>query len=330
MGSNLSSTQKKDKEDLECDYEKCTRLYKRLESASAVADWEAVGTFLDTGTWPDRLWADKVGPQEQSMTWVTLVDPKDESVLLWSRLPLHIAIARGAPFSVIYRLVEMSPESIKCVDDKGVLPIHLALSNGSSNEVVDYLLLQFPESVHVQDRDGLTPTDKILDLLFSKGKNKVSNRKKASKDRGKEKKRDEEATSQVGEHREGSGIRGPANTVFETHDDELTDIRRQLGNECRPKPERARERRPKPEQLIDRRSPPEALRSTPSFETLKTILRRETVPVPESIVPVPPTSRPSKYEVGGKPQWARKIRKKKEISRQTRPVISTHRTLIRD
>ena len=143
---------------LECNYEiNCTTLYKKIEDASAMTDWEAIIQFLDTGYWPGFPSAERVGPKRQAMTWVTSFGSFKENHVRYSQLPLHLAIVCGAPFSVLGRLIDLYPDAVCCTDDEGMLPIHLALRHGASKDTVNNLLLEFPGSVNIQDKFGFTP-----------------------------------------------------------------------------------------------------------------------------------------------------------------------------
>ena len=175
---------------LEVDYEKnCTELYKKIESAIEEREWEPIVKFLDTGYWPGSLFAAEVSPKQQTMIWVTRFDPKDNTSVRWSQLPLHLAIVCGAPFSVIGRLIELYPEAVRCTDDQRMLPIHLALRYGATDDTIAYLLMQFPESVNAKGKDGRTPVQcalraeskvrgKILEIFTTRIKTKSSEKDK--------------------------------------------------------------------------------------------------------------------------------------------------------
>ena len=144
----------------ECDYKKnCTRLYKKIEER----DWEAVCDFLDRGSWPDSKSPDKLSPKKQTMTWVTRYDPKDTSTVLWSELPLHLAIVFKAPFSVVRRLIDLYPQSLRIAEgDRKLLPIHLALRTNAA-DILSYMLIKFPASVNAEDADG----HKVMESLIT-------------------------------------------------------------------------------------------------------------------------------------------------------------------
>jgi hypothetical protein len=113
-------------ESLECCYEKCTPLFRRIEQAN----WGDVMCFLDTGYWPGGFFKDPLSPAEQARTWVYRFQDKEDDEgkkrLRWSQLPLHLALVVKAPFLIIQRLLEIYPESVRCTDDQKMLPLHLA------------------------------------------------------------------------------------------------------------------------------------------------------------------------------------------------------------
>lgn len=173
----------------EVDYvKKCTRLYKSIEEATTEESWGPIIAFLDSGVWANsgvygENVVDPITPAHQAKTWVTRFAPDDPQKVLWSQLPLHLAIVCDAPFAVIGRLIELYPQAVRCTDDQHMLPIHLALRHNSSDDVVAYLLMQFPESVNAKGKDGRLPVDcalraeskvrgKILEIFVKKTKTK--------------------------------------------------------------------------------------------------------------------------------------------------------------
>ena len=151
---------------IECDYnENCTKLYKRIENATNDDDWDEVIQFIDNGC---SRFAEKVKLQEESMTWITQYDSKEDNVYNWRQLPLHLAIVRRAPFAVTGRLIELYPQSVRCTDDQGMLPIHLALDHEATDDIVNYLLLRFPASAKFRGKDGRTPGEIVEGKLQKK------------------------------------------------------------------------------------------------------------------------------------------------------------------
>jgi hypothetical protein len=114
-------------ESLECSYENCTPLFRRIERG----DWGDVMCFLDTGYWPGDFFKDPIGsPTEQAKTWVYRFHDKEDDEgkrrLRWSQLPLHLSLVVKAPFPIIQKLLEINPDSVRCTDDQKMLPLHLA------------------------------------------------------------------------------------------------------------------------------------------------------------------------------------------------------------
>ena len=122
---------------LECDYESpcCPALYKKIELAKGESDWLIIEIFLNTGFWSGSLFADLVSPQQQAMTRVTRQrgSSKDRRKNSHSGMfPLHLAIARGAPLTIVGRLVELYPHAVHVKDGNGLLPVQLALQPGAA------------------------------------------------------------------------------------------------------------------------------------------------------------------------------------------------------
>ena len=156
---------KKAKKDnrIKCDYEKsCSTLYKKIEAK----DWDAVVFFLETGCWPNSDIADKMNPKQQAMTWVTRYDPRDNTRIRWSELPLHLAIVFGAPFPVIRLLIDMHPKSVRIADDQRMLPIHMALHWNAPDDTVAYLFSKFPQSVNAKGEGNR----KLLNIFLTRVK----------------------------------------------------------------------------------------------------------------------------------------------------------------
>ena len=142
---------------LESSYENnCSNLYKRIETATSESEWGAILRFIDTGYWPNNIFADKVSPKHQAMMWITRLDSTSGASAARSRmLPLHLAISRGAPLPVVSRLIELYPHAVHITDDQGMLPIQLALQ-GTTNDAVLECALRAENAE--QTRAGLLDT----------------------------------------------------------------------------------------------------------------------------------------------------------------------------
>ncbi|OEU22226.1 hypothetical protein FRACYDRAFT_232380 [Fragilariopsis cylindrus CCMP1102] len=136
---------------LECDYDsdQCTKLYKLIEAKQ----WEEILYFLENGRWyfDTTMFTSLIfgkGPDPrfiESRTWVTALD--EMGSVRWCQLPLHAAITFQAPFSVITKLVEAYPESIRCADDQDMLPLHYSFRFASEDCIIAYLLEEFPQAI---------------------------------------------------------------------------------------------------------------------------------------------------------------------------------------
>ena len=145
-------------------------LYQMIEAKA----WDDTVQFLDSGH--HQLPADnnkerRHSPAQQAMTWVVVSrsSSSDPENIQCRHLPLHQAILHGAPLGVIFRLVELFPDSVRRADQQGQLPIHLALKKCrlQKEDVINYLLMQYPESVHMPDLQGNTPVQMALHRRWS-------------------------------------------------------------------------------------------------------------------------------------------------------------------
>ena len=87
--------------------------------------------------------ADRIPPEIQARTWVC----SDSERTPWSVLPLHKALAHGAPYRVIERLVSLYPESVRLRDFRGRLPVEVSVQQLCADDVVEYLFCAYPDAV---------------------------------------------------------------------------------------------------------------------------------------------------------------------------------------
>jgi hypothetical protein len=141
----------------ECDYDKNpTQLYQSLEKKA----WLQVTNFLNEGTWTLKTFfpqKDPIPPNKQACMWITRFDKEDRSVK-WSRIPLHAAIIFGAPYDIIFRLINLYPQGARCTDDQGMLPLHLVFKFKAPVIVIRFLLEEFPEAMFAKDNGDRLPT----------------------------------------------------------------------------------------------------------------------------------------------------------------------------
>jgi len=80
-----------------------------------------------------------------------------EAKTLYARnntLPLHAAIAFGAPYYLIEELVSIHPDALHKADHEGKLPIHYAAifsSKSEQRQVMSCMLKHYPESMWIKD-----------------------------------------------------------------------------------------------------------------------------------------------------------------------------------
>lgn len=142
-------------------YNEVTPLFKAIINE----EWDSVVTFLDTGSWGwkwSSLCAQLYQVSEkaaaaQVRTWVT--SNKREGKGEITRLPLHAAIARDAPFGVIMVLVKSYGKGVKNPDSEGNYPLHLAFQRAATLQILTFLMQQFPDAIHLKNHDGKLPTE---------------------------------------------------------------------------------------------------------------------------------------------------------------------------
>lgn len=78
---------------------------------------------------------------------------KSKSSVLAGYLPLHVALANGAPLAVIEVLLNAYPASAKIATKHGVLPCHYAAA-GLSVEILKALLSCYPAGAAAKDSEG--------------------------------------------------------------------------------------------------------------------------------------------------------------------------------
>jgi hypothetical protein len=73
------------------------------------------------------------------------------------RLPLHVAVLRGAPIEVVTSLLEAYPDATTIRNQYNNLPCHLACFNGISSEGIRMLLRCNPDAAGVASNHDMTP-----------------------------------------------------------------------------------------------------------------------------------------------------------------------------
>jgi len=91
--------------------------------------------------------------------WLYGVDEIEaQAPVLWKRLPIQLACARGAPLGLISTLLDVFPGGAAIADPHdGSLPLHIACKNGASECVIRALLKVYPEAASVADLQGRIP-----------------------------------------------------------------------------------------------------------------------------------------------------------------------------
>jgi hypothetical protein len=137
-----------------------TPLFKAIEGE----EWDSVVAFLQTGSWGwkwSSLCAQLYQVEEkpaakQVRTWVVSAKEGKGEI---RRLPLHAAIAHGAPIAVVDLLVKSYDKAVKNPDSEGNYPLHLAFQTGASMDTLVMLMKGFPEAVHMKNGEEKLPTE---------------------------------------------------------------------------------------------------------------------------------------------------------------------------
>ena len=123
-----------------------TNLFKTLQSK----DWGAALDCLHKNPGEAKIWIYRESEFPQCQ-------------IMWQLLPLHAAIALGAPAYLILELLQAYPDGAKKWDSKRSLPIHLAASrvdmDDESERILYQLLKAFPESAGIENGKGRTPIE---------------------------------------------------------------------------------------------------------------------------------------------------------------------------
>ena len=102
-----------------------------------------------------------------------------------ARLPLHVAIMKGASLQLIVLLLQLHPEGAFHKDTNMMLPLHYAMLNKSSVEVVKTLLEADKDSAKEFEKNGYLPLHfaaksclgyEVFDLLIKAYPDSVSRR----------------------------------------------------------------------------------------------------------------------------------------------------------
>ena len=80
---------------------------------------------------------------------------KKQSVTL--RLPLHIAMIKGAPLDIIKLLIDLYPKALSIKDSDQLVPFHLAIFHKVDIEILKYILRKDEASAREYDGDGKLP-----------------------------------------------------------------------------------------------------------------------------------------------------------------------------
>ena len=130
-------------------------LYTSIEERQ----WENALAILSGGGDHGRSFAGK---------WRVCKDNTGENtgLIKWRIAPLHAACMFGAPKELIEMLLQLSPEIIAEIDDRGNLPLHLAFMTGMDQERMMLLVLAYPEAVSCKNKFGRMPIQCIMNGML--------------------------------------------------------------------------------------------------------------------------------------------------------------------
>lgn len=89
----------------------------------------------------------------QARTWI-VHRARGSGVLKWRMLPIHVALSYQAPFEVVLRLYNLYPGSVRVRDHRGMLPMHICFYRGSEDRVLELFMEVFPDALDVIDDKG--------------------------------------------------------------------------------------------------------------------------------------------------------------------------------
>lgn len=138
---------------LSCVFDKnCSELFKAIDQKQ----WVEVAYFIDNAEWPGLgMLTPDFPPLQQALTVVSGFEGDTDET--WTYLPLHLAIVRGAPLSIIDRLISLAPKTATIPDQDGNLALHLSLWMNSRYEVQKYLIYTNKAAIVAPNTAGQTP-----------------------------------------------------------------------------------------------------------------------------------------------------------------------------
>ncbi|KAK1740712.1 hypothetical protein QTG54_008807 [Skeletonema marinoi] len=112
-------------------------------------------SFLQQRDWEEALTCLRRSPH-QARTWVR--HQSTSRVNNWSMLPLHAAVAYGAPLHLLKELVTINPNALRKQDHEGKLPLHYAaiFSSTDQQDVMSHMLKCYPETMWIKASCGRT------------------------------------------------------------------------------------------------------------------------------------------------------------------------------
>ena len=116
-----------------------------------------LGNMMAERDWEGLLVAVEDDPDIASR-WIFGMDRKGKTVVVWKRLPIHLACAYGAPVGLVSILLNAYPDGGMAADPvDGFTPLHFLCRTNAPSTVIRLLLSKCPEATRANNFEGRTP-----------------------------------------------------------------------------------------------------------------------------------------------------------------------------
>ena len=129
------------------------RFFGRQNISTDISNPTRLFSFLKQGSWEKLCF--RRSPH-LARTWIRQSSFSGETI--WDMLPLHAAIAFGAPLHLITELVAVYPDALQKPDHEGKIPLHYAaiFSNRDQQDIMRHMLKYYPEGMWIKASCGRT------------------------------------------------------------------------------------------------------------------------------------------------------------------------------
>ena len=131
------------------------RFFVRHCRSTDVSNPTRLFAFLEQRSWDEAQICFRRSPNH-ARTWLRQTSTSGETI--WSMLPLHTAVAFGAPLHLIKELVTVYPDALQKTDHEGKIPLHYAaiFSNRDQQDIMSHMLKYYPEGMWTKASCGRT------------------------------------------------------------------------------------------------------------------------------------------------------------------------------